>query len=118
MSFVVRAGADKPPPMRLMPLLFDRTPPSTTRVTMREPAAEDVRLAASRTERCNDLRGAGHLESDQAGDVETFRNAPTERWYGNFMRVSEARLRAHARRALRRPEGSFPPEIRGTHHRP
>ena len=37
MSFAVSAGAVRPPPRRLMPLLFDSVPPSSTRVTMRGP---------------------------------------------------------------------------------
>ena len=38
MSFAVSAGAVRPPPIRLMPLLLDSVPPITTRVTIRGPS--------------------------------------------------------------------------------
>jgi hypothetical protein len=43
MSLAVSAGAVRPPPMRLMPLLFDRAPPTSTRVAIAVPRTDSTR---------------------------------------------------------------------------
>ncbi len=43
MSLAVSAGAVSPPPKRLMPLLFDRAPPSSTRVRISVPRTDSTR---------------------------------------------------------------------------
>ena len=43
MSFAVSAGADSPPPWRLMPLLLDSTPPTSTRVVIALPLTDSTR---------------------------------------------------------------------------
>ncbi len=42
MSFAVSAGADSPPPCRLMPLLFESSPPTLTMVWISSPSTRST----------------------------------------------------------------------------
>src|SRR2546429_242626 len=48
MSFAVSAGAVRPPPSRLMPLLFESAPPTSTRVVISLPSTTSTPAASMR----------------------------------------------------------------------